>query len=65
MRILKRRQGNYKEKLPFKFFKCGRIGHFASKCTYEKWESESEEELECQESTGKNQLNKDANKNKL
>ena len=35
MRRLKRRQGKYKEKLPFKYFKCGSIRLFAYKCTYE------------------------------
>ena len=34
MRKLKRRTGKYKGKLPLKSFKCGRIGHFASKCPY-------------------------------
>ena len=37
---LKQWQQKYKGKLPFKFFKCCRVGHFASKCTYEikiKW----------------------------
>lgn len=35
VRNLKRGQGKYKRKLPFKWFKCGKIGHFTSKCTYE------------------------------
>ena len=26
--------GKYKGKLPFKFFNCGRIGHFSNKCPY-------------------------------
>ena len=28
--------GKYKGKLPFKYFNCGKIGHFASKCPYAK-----------------------------
>ena len=35
LRILKRGQGKYKGKPHFKCFMCGRIGHFASKSTYE------------------------------
>jgi len=32
LRKLKRGSRKYKGKLPFKFFKCGRVGHYASKC---------------------------------
>ena len=43
-------QGKYKENLRFKWFKCGRIGHFASKCTYEEnKEIEREEDSDYQE----------------
>ena len=33
-RKLNKGAGKYKGKLPFKFFNCGKIGHFASKCPY-------------------------------
>ena len=36
VRKLKRGTGKFKGKLPFKYFQCGRIGHFASKCPYAK-----------------------------
>ena len=35
-RKLKRGTGRFKGKIPFKCFKCSRIGHFASKCRYGK-----------------------------
>ena len=33
---LKKGTGKYKGKLPLKFFSCGKIGHFDSKCLYAK-----------------------------
>jgi hypothetical protein len=40
---LKRGTGKYKGKLPLKCFNCGRIGHFSSKCPFNK-HSDGEEE---------------------
>ena len=33
---LDRGLGKYKGKLPFKFFNCGRVGHYAAKCPHKK-----------------------------
>ena len=35
VRKLKRGTGKYKDKLPFKCFNCGRIGHYAKKCPFD------------------------------
>jgi hypothetical protein len=44
---LKKGSGKYKGKLPFKYFNCGRIGHFANKCPHKKHDQnyEGEENL--------------------
>ena len=36
VRRLKKGSRKYQGKLPFKCFKCGKIGHFASKCPHKK-----------------------------
>jgi hypothetical protein len=36
VRRLKKGSDKYQGKLPFKFFNCGNIGHFASKCPHKK-----------------------------
>jgi hypothetical protein len=44
MKKLKKGTGNYKGKLPFKCFNCGKVGHFVVKCPYVKNESIDDEE---------------------
>ena len=43
VRKLKKGFGKYKSKLPFKFFNCGKVGHFSNKCPYAKDESSDDE----------------------
>jgi hypothetical protein len=41
---LKKGSGKYKGKLPFKFFNCGKIGHFSNKCPHKKHDQNYEGE---------------------
>ena len=54
--------GKYKGKLPLKWFNCGIIGHFATKCPYPKQE-DSDDEENCKHK--KNQKSKTIYKNKF
>ena len=40
---LDRGSGKYKGKLPFKFFNCGRVGHYAAKCPHKKVTKQAQE----------------------
>jgi hypothetical protein len=44
VRRLKKGSGKYQGKLPFKCFNYGKIGHFASKCTHQKKDQNSDDE---------------------
>jgi hypothetical protein len=44
IRKLKKGFGKYKGKLPLKFFNCGKVGQFSSKCPYPKREDSDDEE---------------------
>ena len=44
VRRLKKGSGKYQGKLPFKFFNCDKIGHFANKCPHKKHDQNSEDE---------------------
>jgi hypothetical protein len=44
VRRLKKGSGKYQGKLSFKFFNCGKIGHFASKCPHQKKDQNSDDE---------------------
>jgi hypothetical protein len=44
VRRLKKGSGKYQGNLPFKFFNCGKIGHFSSKCPHQKKDQNSDDE---------------------
>ena len=43
----------YKGKLPFKFFNCGRVGHYASKCPNKKKKNHTKEIEKTKQITGR------------
>jgi hypothetical protein len=44
VRRLNKGSGKYQSKFPFKFFNCGKIGHFESKCPHKKKDQNSDDE---------------------
>jgi hypothetical protein len=44
VRRLKKGSGKYQGNFPFKFFNCGKIGHFSSKCPHQKKDQNSDDE---------------------
>ena len=64
LKKLEKGTGKYKGKLPIKCFMCGRIGHFASKCTYPK-QDDSDERETSKFKKGKAGNNKSYEKNKI
>ena len=59
---LKRASRKYKGKLPFKFFNCGKIGHFSSKCPYARGSNSDQEEVHKKE---KKYHKRDKKRNKI
>ena len=59
LKQLERGTWKYKGKIPLKWFRCGRIGHFASKCPYPKQDYSDEKEA-----SGKFKKGKMGNKKK-
>jgi hypothetical protein len=44
VRRLKKGSGKYQGQFPFECFNCGKIGHFSSKCPYQKKDQNSDDE---------------------
>jgi len=53
IRKLKRGTDKYKGKLPLKYFNCGKIGHFATKCPHSKQEDNDKEKSNSRENKKK------------